>query len=208
MIAIYENTFSNIGFTSAKFSNDQLLPIKQEIDKIQKNWDVAVKANNILAGHIKKEYILLESHLHIENLITPLVNQFDASYDYFKQLNFLSSNKPLYLDKCWVNFQTKNEFNPIHNHDGIMSFVIWVKIPYNREDENKIYPDQTIIKNGCFEFVYTNSLGDVAQHGIVLDKTYENVACVFPASMKHIVYPFYSSDEYRISISGNFKLKV
>ena len=39
------------------------------------------------------------------------------------------------LDKLWVNFQKKHEFNPIHNHFGAFSFACWINIPYNLDDE-------------------------------------------------------------------------
>jgi len=31
---------------------------------------------------------------------------------------------------------------------------------------------------------------------------------MFPSQLIHAVYPFYTSDEYRISVSGNIKFKV
>ena len=35
----------------------------------------------------------------------------------------------------------------------------------------------------------------------------ERVMLVFPAALQHAVYPFYTSDDYRISVSGNVRLK-
>ena len=31
---------------------------------------------------------------------------------------------------------------------------------------------------------------------------------LFPSEMYHGVYPFYTSDDYRISVSGNFNFKI
>ena len=36
-----------------------------------------------------------------------------------------------------------------------------------------------------------------------VDKTYEKKAFIFPAALQHSVYPFYGTDEYRITVSGN-----
>jgi hypothetical protein len=36
-----------------------------------------------------------------------------------------------------------------------------------------------------------------------VDKKMNGVMCVFPAPMIHYVTPFYTSDEYRISVAGN-----
>ena len=57
--------------------------------------------------------------------------------------------------------------------------------------------------SGCFEFVCTNQLGQLAQYQYHLSTEYEGILLVFPASLRHQVYPFYTSDEDRISISGN-----
>jgi hypothetical protein len=39
-----------------------------------------------------------------------------------------------------------------------------------------------------------------------VDKTFEGKIAFFPSKLSHCVYPFYSSDGIRISISGNIKL--
>jgi len=108
-----------------------------------------------------------------------------------------------------VNFQKKYEFNPIHDHTGIMSFVIWMQIPYLMEDELKASPGASANPNlaGHFAFHYTNTLGDICHFFIPADKTQENTILLFPARMKHSVFPFYSSDDFRITVSGNFTVK-
>jgi hypothetical protein len=61
--------------------------------------------------------------------------------------------------------------------------------------------------NNCpahFQFSYTTCLGQIQNHKIPVDKTYENTILLFPNNMNHTVYPFFSSDDYRISVSGNF----
>jgi hypothetical protein len=91
-----------------------------------------------------------------------------------------------------------------------MSFALWLKIPYTLEDERKFFPEvgNGRFTNGQFQFHYPNTIGDVASHNIPLDKKFENKFVIFPSSMAHSVFPFYSSDEYRISISGNFRFLV
>ena len=38
----------------------------------------------------------------------------------------------------------KHEFNPLHNHDGIYSFVIFVNIPYDLTEEENYFADVSI----------------------------------------------------------------
>ena len=202
--------FDNIGFINSKFSDEQLLPVRKEIEKIQNNFTSAVSVNNTLIGNIKKEFRLNECKSHIQDLITPLINEFLINHpDYLGSVSVLTNELPCVLDDPWVNFQEKHEFNPPHNHTGIFSFVIWIKIPYSFEEEKKQFY-KTLDRNispGCFCFQYVNILGQIESYIIPADKTYENCVMVFPSKMMHSVNPFYTSDDYRISVSGNFKFK-
>ena len=106
----------------------------------------------------------------------------------------------------WVNFQKKYDFNPVHNHNGVLSFVIWMKIPYKYEDENNTARTKGIAEgclSGCFQFLFTSMLGQIVKHNFHLDSSYEGTILIFPSQLNHAVYPFFTSDEDRISISGN-----
>jgi hypothetical protein len=61
---------------------------------------------------------------------------------------------------------------------------------------------------GHFEFLYINTMGEIVPYRIPADKTYNNTLLVFPANLRHGVYPFASSNKFRISVSGNYKLIV
>tara|TARA_Y100000401_G_C8254367_1_gene189894 strand:+ start:178 stop:729 length:552 start_codon:yes stop_codon:yes gene_type:complete len=144
-----------------------------------------------LVGHISSSLQLPD----VENKLSNYV------LDVAKQLNYLYT-PDLEMKKTWVNFQKKYEFNPVHYHGGTISFVIWVKVPYTYEDECKV----DSVRNrerpcaGCFEFLHTNTLGQIKK---TLYPPTENILLVFPSTLSHCVYPFYTSDEERISISGN-----
>jgi hypothetical protein len=51
-------------------------------------------------------------------------------------------------------------------------------------------------------------LGRIKQVPIPVDSSYEGTIMMFPSALNHGVYPFYTSDEYRISVSGNIRIKV
>jgi hypothetical protein len=133
-----------------------------------------------------------------------------TQFNYIKHFDYLLNPVPIVLDTFWVNFQKKYEFNPVHNHDGLYSFVIWINVPYNVEDENKSSPGIYSNYNtaGMFSMLYSDSIGGIKCHDIVIDKSKENNIIIFPSKFYHCVYPFFSSDDYRISVSGNFKLQV
>ena len=112
-------------------------------------------------------------------------------------------NPDFELGKLWVNYQSKHDFNPAHIHTGAFSFVIWVKIPYDYRKEQKVYPKVNGNETAAFYFSYNSTLGGQESHHINLDSEWEWSMVFFPAKMYHGVNPFYTSDEKRISISGN-----
>jgi len=196
--------FDNIGFYQTKLSEQELTFIKKEINDIQNTFNTAlpITMNTSLAGNIAREYELSsECKSNITSILLPYLKL------YVDNNQSLPDKIEYSLTNAWVNFQKKHEFNPVHVHYQALSFVIWIKIPYTIENEHNInsvkYSNTPL--SGSFSFLYTDSLGCISQHIIKADIKYENTLLIFPAKLNHCVYPFYTSDEYRISISGNFK---
>jgi hypothetical protein len=202
--------FKNVGYLLVDLTEDQLIPIKREINEIQNNFSKFNVYSNTLAGNLKKQYQLIKSKEYINNLLMPFIETYENNFNYLKFIDITTKDLILALDNVWVNFQKKYEFNPLHNHCGVFSFVIWIDIPYDIKDEMSMDSSKNSNCNipGHFQFVTINSLGNLIKESIPVDKTYNGKLCIFPAQMNHCVYPFYTSDKYRITISGNFKLKV
>ena len=51
-----------------------------------------------------------------------------------------------------------------------------------------------------------DSRGAISQHEIEADRNYENKMIIFPSNLQHSVYPFFTSNDYRISLSGNIEV--
>jgi hypothetical protein len=202
----------NIGIYSHKFTNEQLRPIRDEIDEIQTDFDKYSNdlMNDKLSGNIKHEYKLNKSKEHIRNLILPHLVEYNKSSNILNKHKILSKDAPVELDTAWINFQRRGEFNPPHNHSGVASFVIYLNIPFLIDDEKKnissINSNQNVA--GQFYFSYTDITSQICVKPYEVDKTWENTMLLFPASMLHGVHPFFSSDEYRISVAGNFNFKI
>jgi hypothetical protein len=198
----------------AVLSEEQIKPIKDEINSIQNDFDNASKHNNSLAGNIEKEYKLKNSYSYIESLLLPLAQAYMGANSYKKYLLSIQSKYTnskdelvnIRLSDAWVNFQSKHEFNPIHSHSGFLSFVIWIDIPFLIDDESKQshVKDSNAKLGGKFCFMYTDILGNISSHSIGADKSYNNGLLLFPAELLHTVYPFFTSDKQRISVAGNF----
>lgn len=192
----------NINVVLSRLPNFVFDTLKTEIDKIQTDWNLEPH-NHKLAGHLEKEYSLDYFIPQIEEYILFMFSHYAATYKIVPHL--LTANVPFKLNDLWVNFQKKHEFNPPHYHSGICSFVIWMQIPYNLSDEDKMFSARTN-ETSRFGFLYTNSLGQITNKSLSVCKDYEGIMCMFPSNLIHYVNPFYTSDEYRISISGNIFL--
>jgi hypothetical protein len=190
-------TFPNTGYYLGKVPIDIFSSIKKEVEEIKTDMNNASFAGHNLTGNIEKEYDLVNCKSQVEQYILTLLKEYDYNFDYLNSINQL-------------NFQKKHEFNPNHNHSGVMSFVIWVKIPYSLEDEKEQGPGKHSNSNqaSLFQFTYTDILGSPRILDLPIDSSYEGVICMFPNKLMHCVYPFYTSDDYRISVSGNIYLNV
>tara|TARA_B100000131_G_C17994031_1_gene563730 strand:+ start:51 stop:779 length:729 start_codon:yes stop_codon:yes gene_type:complete len=124
--------------------------------------------------------------------------------------------KKVKLESFWANHQYKYEFNPPHNHSAVYSFVIWLKIPYNYKTEmlDKRFSGTKISdrKPGCFDFYApkSNPNGNfgIESYTYRLDKSHEGTMLFFPSHLTHQVFPFYSTDEKRITLSGNINFEL
>jgi len=204
--------FKNIGYIIDDVGPDIMMAIGKEVDKIQLNFSKATPHNKLLVGNIRKEFMLRDCTNMVMQKATELALAYGQEYDCEDYVGLTHLPRPknnfrlrFDLGALWVNFQSKGEFNPVHHHNGIYSFVIWYKIPFTIDQEHTTGPGENSPANSCglFEFQYTNILGKLCGHAIPADKAYEGKIILFPAQLNHTVYPFFSSDEYRISVSGN-----
>jgi len=196
--------FPNFGYLMDDVPSDILSLLKNEVKLIN---DASIKMNIRLAGNLQEEFNISHIAPKIEPYILNLLYRYNKDFNYLETLVNLTDNVPFTMNDLWLNLQHKTEFNPNHDHSGIMSFVIWLKIPYTREQENLYSPGRESNKNcsGNFELLYTSTLGNISYLHV---PTQEGKILMFPNKMIHCVYPFYSSDEKRISISGNIYLKT
>ena len=205
----------------------QLFKLPQQmIDYLWERIDIAkenqVCRKKLLAGHVSQSYKLEDpQNLVIRNLHDILFNQVDNPEIFefikgeigaiYRRAGLENGIREAHLDQLWVNFQKKGEFQPIHDHSGTFSFVIWMDIPYDWKDEAKlpfVRPNNKIPPGGNFSFVFSNgNCRQVHERTISMSPEMNGYCCFFPSDLCHQVYPFYTSDKERISISGNITFK-
>jgi len=177
---------------------------------ISQNFIGADPYNYDLAGAIQHEYNLKKCTPLLNSMVSAVAATYWNHWGIFdkaKKKHWIRYNETNGNYDVWANFQKKYEHNPLHTHSGILSFVIWHQIPYDIEEEKKLSHlnrGNTGVA-GVFTFNFPNFLekGGVSQHTIEVNKSREHDMIIFPSFLQHSVYPFYTSDDFRISISGN-----
>jgi hypothetical protein len=170
-----------------------------------------VKANDTLAGNMKEEYYVNEYGYLLEKYLLDVIFKYEPLVDNMNRTHkAFTEHRPLTLSNLWINHQRKHEFNPIHNHSGVFSFIIFMQIPFLIKDQDKVSPGKYSNGNkaGRLTFLEITPTGRITEKIFDVDKTWEQSALIFPAELNHTVYPFYKVNKPRITISGNIRFKV
>ena len=189
----------NPGLTRGMIPPKIYEPVMQEIREIEADDRGIDKANSKLAGVIEREYRLEKSKPQIVPFLEEMGREYQKQWD-------CHQGQDLKVDSLWVNLQQKTEYNPLHNHTGVLSYVAWLDIPYKLKDEM----NQQNCKNSAsqessasFQFLYTTIIGNIVSERYQVENGWEGRIVMFPSQLLHIVYPFYTGEGYRISIAGN-----
>jgi hypothetical protein len=196
-------SFPNLYYMESSISESTLKLLKKEFSNIKNNKNKRKRHITDLTGNgVTFHYELSDKVEKIFiNEVSSLIKKYAEETNYVKSMCFLTKDVPLSLDKPWMNLQKKHEFIPNHVHDGVLSYSCWVNVPYDLDKELK--NNERLDYASLFQFSYSNILGAYANKTLPIDKTWEGKIIIFPAGLTHCVYPFYTSNDYRVSVSGN-----
>ena len=195
----------NHGWLQKKLSDEEMKRLWKYID----NRGESVK--DTLAGHVHESNSLIdEDGWFFKNTLLQLIHMYAGEFDNVGDKLPTPNKHPYFLSKMWVNYQKQCEYNPLHDHTGVYSFVIWMKIPTKQEEQDKISfsSEANTQKNSTFQMLYNNILGQPTTMTYYMNPECEGTMFFFPSQLQHQVYPFYNCDEDRISISGNILLNT
>ena len=172
------------------------------IKKINNEIDQIVKNKNNLRKHDYSKKVVGQVYQEIQ-LSKKFINKNLKMYinksisDYLKKtLN--KKTKYINIKNCWVVRQFKNEYNPVHFHDGFVSAVGYLKVPKNLTNSKK-----KLKTNGTIDFISgtkTSLSNSIHNH---VPKTGDMI--IFPNNLMHTAYPF-NVDGERRSFSFNLDL--
>ena len=195
------------------------------IDKIDENiikeLDVRIEeaggkpefdASGQLAGRIKKQ-------THLDEVISDTTRNVILNHckNFFEQTSGGQElpMSAMTLDSIWSNIQEAREYNPIHQHTGNFSFVIYTRndledlsieeIQDNEYDNKVVDYDNQRPLAGMIELFYGEgnwmnwtSYQHIPKRGDIL---------IFPSWLRHTVYAHYETGKIRISVAGNVSLR-
>tara|TARA_Y100000385_G_scaffold154943_1_gene160696 strand:- start:3396 stop:3986 length:591 start_codon:yes stop_codon:yes gene_type:complete len=190
-------TFRAFGPTlgKGKLSKKILKIINNHVDKtvISKKNDYSSK----LVSQIKDEIKLNDTFIK-KNLSKELIRNIKK----YLEVSGVPKIKEVKIINLWVVRQFKNEYNPIHYHNGQLSGVGYLKIPKNM-NQNKVVKNKKVKTNGTIDFI--NGQKNFLSKSIYNLNPKIGDLLIFPNYLMHAAYPF-NVDGERRSFSFNAKI--
>jgi hypothetical protein len=194
--------FENSGYIIDDLPLDIFKLITEEISEVRKSKTFQTGLSGL---GVSKQHRLPKSKDYLKDYLNFLIQNYAQNFGYMNTIDVLNKPRPLVPMTPWVNVQQRYEYLPMHIHTGVLSYTIWIDIPYEIEEELLGYPNST---TSCFQFLYHDTVGNNWFKTIPVSKNYVGKIMIFPSSLPHVVYPFYSVDGERISVSGNLIFDV
>ena len=160
---------------------------------LTKNNDYSSK----LASQIKKEIKISNSFLKKN-----LEKELKRNINNFLKNEGIKKVKEVKILNLWVVSQFKDEYNPIHYHDGDISGVGYLKVPKDMT-KNKFLKNKKNQTNGTIDFI--NGQRGFLSKSIFNIVPKERDLLIFPNYLMHTAYPFNINAERR-SFSFNVKI--
>ena len=162
------------------------------------------EGNEVISHSKDNQWSLIDrENIFEQEVLQPLINVYAENWGW--PLNLKTTHyHNLEFNRFWVRITTNDQYQSIHDHQAVFSFVVWLKIPtdYREEQEGDLgfaHPDAS-----DFVIQYTNTLGQIQQKNYKLDPSMEGTLILFPSDMGHMVYPSYTKpNSYRISVAGD-----
>jgi hypothetical protein len=176
-----------------------------------------MNVNHVLAGNISKSENLIDNNnWFFESCLKVKCEKiFYSNWEEYYRFKILKEEKSpeWFLKSLWVNYQKQHEFNPPHYHQGGIgfSFVVFMKIPTHWKEQHALPFVGNANSPAASNFAFINPGQppdrNISFFDIKLSSEDEGRMLFFPSSQYHQVYPFYGTEEERITISGNIQIK-
>ena len=190
-------TFRAFGPTigKSKLSKKFITLLNSQVDK--SNFSKKNDYSSKLASQIKNE-IKIPKTIIDKSLSKELIKNIKIYLDKSE----VKKIKEIKIINLWVVRQLKNEYNPIHYHEGQLSGVGYLKIPKDM-NQNKLVKNKKFKTNGTIDFI--NGQTNFLSKSIYNLNPKLGDLLIFPNYLMHTAYPFNIEGERR---SFSFNAKV
>ena len=179
------------GKLSRKFID--IINLQVEKTPLSKKNDYSSKLVSQIKNEVKLSNSFIKKKLSKELIENIEIYLKDSKIDKIKEIKIIN---------LWIVKQLKNEYNPVHYHDGQLSGVGYLKIPKNM-NQNKMVKNKKIKTNGTIDFI--NGQRSFLSKSIYNLNPKVGDLVLFPNYLMHTAYPF-NIDAERRSFSFNVKI--
>ena len=182
-----------------RIPNEIIIRMNDYVDKIVKDQNKSKELDHgsSLAGNVNQEFLLEQEFMkdiRWAEFLASACGQWVLS-DQGKKIKTFS------IIRSWIVRQFKNEYNPVHFHNGHISGVGYLKVP---KDMGETIQKQKKNNNGNLVLIHgSKNLFSEPTYNI---KPKVGDFYMFPNYLLHTVYPFYETEDERRLISFNAKL--
>ena len=178
-----------------KIPNNLIKKINNEFEKTLSSQKLVNKRDysKKLVGQVSQEIELSKKFIdkNLKKYVQKSINQYLLK-------SIKKKTKVIKIKNLWIVRQFKNDYNPIHFHNGDISGVGYLKIPKNLTKGNK-----KIKTHGTIDFIYGSK-------SFLNNSIYNHIPKVgdlilFPNYLMHTAYPFKIDGERR---SFSFNLEI
>lgn len=123
--------------------------------------------------------------------------------EFIKTLNCIKQNIDLSLSNYWINLNSKNDYNQLHNHpNSHISGVYYIEA--HKNSGNIVFQNHNLLASGFNNSNIFFNNPNFWTHYTIIPETYDLI--LFPSELLHFVTPN-NTNKKRISMAFNLILK-
>jgi len=185
----FESIHLGPSILKTKISDTMLLDLRTHVDDLMNGPHSDY--SSALAGKNKHQYVLEYDVVDRTGLGESILR---SGYEYLSRFNV---QQQLRIVSAWVNICQFSDYNPVHEHDGMFSGILYLECPRSNQDTSN---QQVPLTDGHTQFIFGQELKFA--NNVLTIYPEPGTLILFPSWLMHVAYPSRSSLN-RITVSFN-----
>ena len=201
------NNLPNFGVLEVKLNQEQIDLLYKLINHAGGEYGWKIENKEVIEQGKNNQFSLIDNDNIFENeVLKPAVNEYIKNWGWPMNLK-TTHYHDLDFNRFWTRITKGDQYQSLHDHQGVFSFTIWLKIPTDWKDEVKDGREFEHPEATDFVLTYTDVMGTIRKFNYKLCPDMEGTMIVFPSDLNHMVLPSWTSlDKFRISVAGDVSL--